>query len=62
MKLKIELNSHIHDICQKAGQKLNTTSYMDFEKSHLLVMHSSIHNLTAANLFGCAIIELIPIR
>ena len=34
-------NSHIHDICQKAGHKLNAisiiTPYMDFTKRRLLV-------------------------
>ena len=38
---KLHFNSHIHDICQKAGQKLNAisriTPYMDFAKRHLLV-------------------------
>ena len=38
---KLNLNSHIHDICQKAGQKLNvisrTTPYMDFAKRRLIV-------------------------
>ena len=43
MKLdsKLNFNSHIHDICQKAGQKLNAisriTPYMDFAKRRLLV-------------------------
>ena len=39
--LKLNFISHIHDICQKAGQKLNTTSritaYVDFAKRRLLV-------------------------
>ena len=38
---KLNFNSHIHDICQKAGQKLNAISritlYMDFAKKRLLV-------------------------
>ena len=38
---KLNFNSHIHDICQKAGQKLNAifgiTPYMDFAKRRLLV-------------------------
>ena len=38
---KLNFNSHIHDICQKAGQKLNAVSritpYMDFVKRRLLV-------------------------
>ena len=38
---KSNFNSHIHDICQKAGQKLNTisriTPYRDFTKRCLLV-------------------------
>ena len=38
---KLNFNSHIHDICQKAGQKLNAipriTPYMDFARSRLLV-------------------------
>ena len=38
---KLNFNSHIHDICQKAGQKLNAistiTPYMDFVKTRLLV-------------------------
>ena len=38
---KLNFNSHIHDICQKAGQKLNEisrmTPYMDFAKRRLLV-------------------------
>ena len=38
---KLNFNSHIHDICQKAGQKLNVisriTPYMDFAKRRLLV-------------------------
>ena len=33
---KLSFNSHVYDICQKAGQKLNVisriTSYMDFAK------------------------------
>ena len=37
----MNFNSHIHDICQKAGLKLNAISrikpYMDFAKRHLLV-------------------------
>ena len=43
IKLNSELNfnSHIHDISQKAGQKLNAISritlYMDFAKRRLLV-------------------------
>ena len=38
---KLNFNSRIHDICQKAGQKLNAisriTPYMDFAKRRLLV-------------------------
>ena len=38
---KLNFNSHIHDICQKAGQKLNAisriTPYIDFAKMRLLV-------------------------
>ena len=38
---KLSFNSHIHDNCQKAGQKLNAisrkTHYMDFAKRRLLV-------------------------
>ena len=38
---KLNFNSHVHDICQKAGQKLNAisriTPYMDFAKRRLLV-------------------------
>ena len=38
---KLNFNSHIHDICQKVGQKLNVISrirpYMDFAKKCLLV-------------------------
>ena len=38
---KLNFNSHIHDICQKAGQKLNAISrikpYMDFAKRRLIV-------------------------
>ena len=38
---KLNLNSHMYDICQKAGQKLNAitriTPYMDFVKRRLLV-------------------------
>ena len=38
---KLNFNSHIHDICQKAGQKLNAisriTPYVDFAKRRLLV-------------------------
>ena len=38
---KLSFNSHIHDNCQKAGQKLNgisrKTHYMDFAKRRLLV-------------------------
>ena len=38
---KLNFNSHIHDICRKAGQKLNAisriTPYMDFSKRRLLV-------------------------
>ena len=38
---KLNFNSHIHDICQKAGQKLNaisrTTPYMNFAKRPLIV-------------------------
>ena len=38
---KLNFNSHIHDICQKAGQKLNAisriTPCMDFAERHLLV-------------------------
>ena len=38
---KLNFNSYIHDICQKAGQKLNAisriTPYMDFAKRRLLV-------------------------
>ena len=38
---KLNFNSHIHDICQKAGQKLNViyriTPYIDFAKRCLLV-------------------------
>ena len=38
---KLNFNFHIHDICQKAGQKLNAisrmTPYMDFTKRRLLV-------------------------
>ena len=38
---KLNFSSHIHDICQKAGQKLNAisriTPYMDFAKRRLLV-------------------------
>ena len=38
---KLNFNSHIHDICQKAGQKLNVisriTPYMDFAKRRLIV-------------------------
>ena len=38
---KLNFNSHIHDICQKAGQKLNAisriTPYMDFAKRRLQV-------------------------
>ena len=51
---RLNFNSHIHDICQEAGQKLNAisriTPYMDFAKRRLLV-----------NAF-CVIIELITIR
>ena len=54
---KLNFNSHIHDICQKAGQKLNAisriTPYMDIAKRRF-----SIHNLTTANLFGCVIITI----
>ena len=38
---KLNFNSHIHNICQKTGQKLNAitriTPYMDFPKRRLLV-------------------------
>ena len=38
---KLNFNSHMHDHCQKAGQKLNAISrkrpYMDFAKKRLLV-------------------------
>ena len=38
---KLNFNSHLHDICQKTGQKLNAisriTSCMNFEKKRLLV-------------------------
>ena len=38
---KLNFNSHIHDICQKAGQKLNAisriTPYMGFAKRSLIV-------------------------
>ena len=38
---KLKFNSHMHDICQKAGQKLyaisRITAYMDFAKRRLLV-------------------------
>ena len=38
---KLNFNSHIHDICQKAGQKLNAISrikpYMGFAKRRLIV-------------------------
>ena len=38
---KLNFNSHIHDICQKAGQKLNAiskiTPYMGFAKRRLIV-------------------------
>ena len=38
---KLNFNYHIHDICQKAGQKLNAiskiTTYMNFAKTCLLV-------------------------
>ena len=38
---KLNFNSHIHDICEKAGQKLNAisriTACMDFAKRGLLV-------------------------
>ena len=38
---KLNLNSHIHDICQKARQKLNAITriapYTDFAKRRLLV-------------------------
>ena len=38
---KLNSNSHIHDICQKAGQKLNAisriTPYIDFAKRCLIV-------------------------
>ena len=38
---KLNFNSHIHDICEKAGQKLNAmfriTPYIDFAKKRLLV-------------------------
>ena len=38
---KLIFNSHIHDICQKAGQRLNAisriTPYMNFAKTRLLV-------------------------
>ena len=38
---KLNFNSHIHDICHKAGQKLNAisriTPYMGFAKSRLIV-------------------------
>ena len=41
LDLKLNFTSYIHDICQKAGQKLNAmsriTPYMDFAKRHLLV-------------------------
>ena len=51
---KLNFNSHMHGIYQKAGQKLNAisriTPHMDFAKRHLLV-----------NAF-CVIIELITIR
>ena len=37
----MNFNPHIHDICQKSGQKLNAisriTPYMDFSKRRLLV-------------------------
>ena len=40
MDSKLNFNSHIHDICQKAGQKLNAISRitpdMDFAKRRLL--------------------------
>ena len=58
---KLHFNSHIHGICQKAGQKLNAisriTTYMDFAKRRLLV-----NAFFSANLFGWFIIELITIR
>ena len=38
---KLNFSSHIHEICQKAGQKLNAicriTPYMDFAKRRLLI-------------------------
>ena len=38
---KLNFNSHIHEICQKAEQKLNAISriapYMDFAKKRLIV-------------------------
>ena len=38
---ELNFNSHMHDICQKAGQKLNAisriTPYMDFVKRRLIV-------------------------
>ena len=49
---KLNFNSHIHEICQKSGQKLNAisrvTPYMDFAKRHLLVnafFHSQFNGL-----------------
>ena len=66
---KGNFNSHIHDICQKAGQKPNAisriTPYTDFQKKRLLVnafFHSQLnycqlvwmcHNRTNNNKINC---------
>ena len=49
---KLNFNSHIHEIFQKSGQKLNAisrvTPYMDFAKRRLLVnafFHSQFNGL-----------------
>ena len=65
---KLNFNSHIENICQKAGQKLNAisriTPYMDFAKMRLLVnaFFYSRFNYRQLVWMCCVIIELITIR
>ena len=63
---KLNFNSHIHDICQKAGQELNAISriapYMGFAKRRLLVNAFSYSQFNNANLFRCVIIEVTTMR
>ena len=63
---KLNFNSHIHDICQKAGQKLNAisriTPYMDFAKRRLIVNAFFYSQVNYCELVWICIIELIAIR